>query len=172
MHVGVSKSKQLLWFQLLGVIWHFERNTLECLLMNCMPMIPSLYPNGIYDSMLHYSGVIMGSLASEITSLTIVYTTVYSGTDKKNTSKLRVTGLCAGNSPVACNAENVSIWWRHHIWQMILYWLVSEENGIISSLVSSISLSVSPIDCENLYEDASPCPFSVRPLHFWVSTHF
>ena len=41
----------------------------------------------------------------------------------KKTSKLRVTGLCAGNSPVtgefpaqmAGNAENVSIWWRHHV---------------------------------------------------------
>ena len=41
----------------------------------------------------------------------------------KKTSKLRVTGLCAGNSPVigefhaqrASNAENVSIWWRHHV---------------------------------------------------------
>ena len=34
----------------------------------------------------------------------------------KKTSKLRVTGLCAGNSPVtmASYAENVSIWWRHH----------------------------------------------------------
>ena len=40
----------------------------------------------------------------------------------KKTSKLRVTGLCAGNSPgtgefpaqMASNAENVSIWWRHH----------------------------------------------------------
>ena len=39
----------------------------------------------------------------------------------KKTSKLHVTGLCAGNSPVtsefpaqrASNAENVSIWWRH-----------------------------------------------------------
>ena len=31
----------------------------------------------------------------------------------KKTSKLRVTGLCAGNSP-ASNAEKVSIWWRHH----------------------------------------------------------
>ena len=38
------------------------------------------------------------------------------------TSKLRVTGLCAVNSPgtgefpaqMASNAENVSIWWRHH----------------------------------------------------------
>ena len=40
----------------------------------------------------------------------------------KKTSKLRVTGPCAGNSPgtgefpaqMAGNAENVSIWWRHH----------------------------------------------------------
>ena len=40
----------------------------------------------------------------------------------KKTSKLRVTGLCAGNSPVtgefpaqmASDAENVSIWRRHH----------------------------------------------------------
>ena len=40
----------------------------------------------------------------------------------KWTPKLRVTGLCEGNSPVtgefpsqrAGNAENVSIWWRHH----------------------------------------------------------
>ena len=40
----------------------------------------------------------------------------------KKTSKLRVTGLCAGNSPLtgefpaqmASNAENVSIWWRRH----------------------------------------------------------
>ena len=40
----------------------------------------------------------------------------------KKTSKLRVTSLCAGNSPgtgefpaqKASNAENVSIWWRHH----------------------------------------------------------
>ena len=32
----------------------------------------------------------------------------------KKTSKLRVTGLCAGNSPGTSNAENVSIWWRHH----------------------------------------------------------
>ena len=40
----------------------------------------------------------------------------------RKTSKLRVTGLCMGNSPgtgefpaqMASNAENVSIWWRHH----------------------------------------------------------
>ena len=60
----------------------------------------------------------MGTVASQITSLTIVYTTVYSDADQKKTSKLSVTGLCVGNSPgtqMASNAENVSMWWRHHV---------------------------------------------------------
>ena len=43
------------------------------------------------------------------------------GRRSKKTSKLRVTGLCVGNSPgtgefpaqMASNADNVSIWWRH-----------------------------------------------------------
>ena len=70
----------------------------------------------------HYSDVIMTGSVSQITSLTIVYSTVYSSPDQKKTSKLRVTGLCVGNSTGtsefpsqrASNAENVSIWWRHH----------------------------------------------------------
>ena len=65
----------------------------------------------------------MGAMASQITSRTIVYSTVYLRCRSKKTSKLRVTGLCAGNSPVtgeflvqkASSAENVSIWWRDHV---------------------------------------------------------
>ena len=64
----------------------------------------------------------MGLMASQITSLTIVYSTVYPGADQKKI-KAPVTGLCAGNSLVAgefpaqmaSNAENASIWWRHHV---------------------------------------------------------
>ena len=70
----------------------------------------------------YYNDVIISTIASQITSLTIVYSTVYSRRRSKKTSKLRVTGLCEGNSPVTCefpaqrasNAENISIWWRHH----------------------------------------------------------
>ena len=48
----------------------------------------------------------------------------------QKTSKLRVTGLCAGISPAtgeipaqrASNAENVSIWWRHHVNMESLLW--------------------------------------------------
>ena len=53
----------------------------------------------------------MSPMASQITSFTIVYS--------KKTSKICVTGLCVGNSPVTGEfpaqrssiAENVSIWW-------------------------------------------------------------
>ena len=73
--------------------------------------------------LVHYNDVTMREMASQITSLTIVYSTVYSRRRSKKTSKLRVTGLCAGNSPVtgefpaqrASNAENFRIWRRYHV---------------------------------------------------------
>ena len=66
----------------------------------------------------HYCDVIMGANASQITSLTVVYSIVYSHADKKKQSNLCVTGLCAGNSPetgefpaqMASYTENVSIY--------------------------------------------------------------
>ena len=69
-----------------------------------------------------YGGIIINAMASQITSLTIVYSTVYSRCKSKTTSKLSVTGLCEGNSLVTgefpaqrvSDTENVSIWWRHH----------------------------------------------------------
>ena len=78
----------------------------------------------------------MGAIASQITSLTIVYSIVYSDADKKK--KLRVTGLYVGNSAgtgefpaqMASYAKNVSIWWRHH---------VTREKGCISLLISSVN---------------------------------
>ena len=56
----------------------------------------------------------------------------------KKTSKLRVTGLCEGNSPgtgefpaqMASYVENVSIWWRHH--ESISWW---RHDIVISSAV-------------------------------------
>ena len=64
----------------------------------------------------------MGAVASQISSLTIVFINRLFSRRLKKTSKLTVTGLCEGNSPVTgqfaaqmvSNAENVSIWWRHH----------------------------------------------------------
>ena len=66
----------------------------------------------------------MGAVASQITSLMIVYSTVYSDADKKKISKLHVTGLCVGNSPGtgefpaqrASYAENISMKHTLHFW--------------------------------------------------------
>ena len=71
---------------------------------------------------LHYNYITMSAVASQINGLTIVYSTLRSRRRSNKISKLRVTGLCAENSPVtgefptqrAEDAENVSIWWRHH----------------------------------------------------------
>ena len=65
----------------------------------------------------------MSAMTSQITRVSIVYSTICSGDRSKKTSKLRVSVLCEGNPPVtgefpaqrASNAENVSIWWRHHV---------------------------------------------------------
>ena len=44
----------------------------------------------------HYNDVMMGAMAFQITSLTIVYSTVYSRQKSKKTSKLHVTALVRG----------------------------------------------------------------------------
>ena len=54
----------------------------------------------------------------------------------KKTSKLRATGLCVENSPgtgefpaqMASYAENVSIWWRHHVHREIHWWSVDSRH--------------------------------------------
>ena len=61
----------------------------------------------------------------------------------KKTSKFRVTGLCEGNSPVACessaqmasHAENVSIWWRHHQFR----WLYTIQKEPCEHRVANLS---------------------------------
>ena len=63
----------------------------------------------------------MDAMASLITSLTIVYSFVYSEVDQRKHQAVRHR-TCAGNSPVtgefpaqrASNTENVCIWWRYH----------------------------------------------------------
>ena len=84
----------------------------------------------LYIYSIHYNDVIMSTSASQITSFSVDYSAVYSRHRSKKTSKLHVTGLCAGKSPVAGEfpaqmasyAENVSIWWRHHVQTALTHW--------------------------------------------------
>ena len=54
----------------------------------------------------HYNDVIMSAMASQITSPTALYSTVYSRRRSRKTSKLRVTGLCVGKSPGPVNSPH------------------------------------------------------------------
>ena len=64
----------------------------------------------------HYGDVKLGVLASQITSLTIVYSNVYSGADRRKHQSSASLALVRGiPAQMASDAENVSIWWRHHV---------------------------------------------------------
>ena len=76
---------------------------------------------------IHYTDVIMGAIASPITSLTIVYWTLYSGADqRKHQSSMSLTFVRGiprwpVNSPHKWSVtRKMSIWWHHHV----LRWIV------------------------------------------------
>ena len=76
----------------------------------------------------------------------------------KKTSKLHVTGLCVWNSPVpgefpaqmANNAENVSIWWRHHVsctfcaW-LELHWVCDQIFDKVHAIMGHVTYIMGPI---------------------------
>ena len=74
----------------------------------------------------HYRDVIIGAIASPITSLTIVYSDADQRKHQSPASLAFVRGIHppgTGEFPaqMASNAENVSIWWRHHA-SVLLGW--------------------------------------------------
>ena len=85
----------------------------------------------------HYSDVIMGVMASQMTSLTIVDSTVYSGTDQRNHQRSASLAFVRGihrspvNSPHKWSAtwkmlpfDDVIIWWRLELMATVLVMVV------------------------------------------------
>ena len=67
----------------------------------------------------HYNDVIMSMMASQITSLTVVCLIVYTSADQREHQSSASLAFVWGihrelPAQMASNAENVSIWWRHH----------------------------------------------------------
>ena len=84
----------------------------------------------------------MGEIASQITSLTIVCSTAYSDADQRkhqsSASLAFVRRIHRGQK--ASNAENVSIWWRHHalfiffkdyVWNTLTYWYTQSVKNCV-----------------------------------------
>ena len=56
----------------------------------------------------------MSVIASQITSLAIVHSTVYSGANQRKYQSSASLAFSEFPAQMASDAENVSIWWRHH----------------------------------------------------------
>ena len=123
------------WFK----ISYRQSNILEimCNFVTSVMSVDGLAPLGASTStgrkvmtkfVFHYIDVIMATLASQITSSTVVYSTVHSDADQRkhqsSASLSFVWGIHrTGEFPAqrASYTENVSIWWRHHA-ICIHYW--------------------------------------------------
>ena len=62
-------------------------------------------------SLCHYCDVMMSAMASQTTSLTIVYSIVHAGADQKKRQSSASLAFMWGIH----HAENVYIWWCHHV---------------------------------------------------------
>ena len=117
----------------------------------------------------------MGTVASQITSLKIVYSTVYSGTDEIKHQSSASLAFCAGNSPVtgefpaqnASNAENVSIWWRHH--ELMHWYNMTGNKKLMLPQIKDIGntwlTSFAPVICKTHSSEAGD-----RICWLWGST--
>ena len=89
-------------------------------ILGCHDHEHELQTKSVYFS--HYNDVIMGAMASRITSLTPVWSTVYSGADQRKHQSFASLAFERGihrwlvNSPHKwpVTRKKVSIWWRHH----------------------------------------------------------
>ena len=103
----------------------------------------------------HYDDVIKGSIASQITSLASVYSVVYSGADQRKHQSSASLAFVQGihRSRRASNAENASIWWRHHVfWEVKcqhneLEWLDSVTVSLYKPMVGFVSYQCSTWNC-------------------------
>ena len=107
--------------------WYRDRQCVTIGSSNRIDLVPNRSQTGA--SIIHYDDVIMGAMASQITSLTIVYSTIYSGADQRkhqsSASLAFVRGIHRGpvNSPHKWPVTRkmfpfddvIMSWWRHQI---------------------------------------------------------
>ena len=88
--VGIHMNVQPIY----SWVWYYNNVAITNLIQTAAPRLPfpevvaeeyycCLAWDGGWKHIIHYTHVIMGTIASQITSLTIVYSTVYSSTDRR-----------------------------------------------------------------------------------------
>ena len=95
--------------------------------------IPYLLPSDTLHPQCH-SYITVGTMASQITSLTMVYSTVYSGDDQRKNQCPASLAFVRGSHrwPIInphkwpVTRKNVSIWWPHHDWNSSQVFLIGK----------------------------------------------
>ena len=115
-----AQTELISWLSPLGSV--FDVTTWQAIhqiiAANCYKYASAIFSSMVVNNTNHYNDVIIGATASQITSLTIVYSTVYSDAyRRKHQSSASLAFVLAGEFPaqMASCAENVSIWWRHNV---------------------------------------------------------
>ena len=119
----------------------------------------------------HYSDVIMSAIAFQVISFTIVYSTICSGTVQRkhqSSAPMVFVGEFTGDRWIprtkASDAENVSIWWRHHV----TYWLVCSRCRVHSIKHAPDFKTLRPRqNCRHFADDIFKCIFLNKNV--WIS---
>ena len=112
----------------------------------------------IYATEIHYIDAIMITMASQISSLTVVYSTAYSDADQRkyqsSTSLAFVWGIHRDRwipAQRASYAAIVPIWWRHHVKTKWIWYKYNTHELVLTTAIQytahyiDISLSLSQI---------------------------
>ena len=124
--INVSWPSDAIWrqrfvdFSLVRFVWIYLRA-----ISKRVPKLPSwiMFLKIMLLKLLHCSGGIISAMASQITGVSIVYSTVCSGAEQRKHQSSASLAFVRGihrspmNSPHKgpVTRENVSIWWRHHV---------------------------------------------------------
>ena len=95
----------------------------------------------IFIHICHYNDVIKTTMASQITSVAVVYSTVIQTQINENIKAPRHWPLCGeftGNGEIpaqrASYGENVSIWWRHHVCMCVCVCVCMCDSNLAATL--------------------------------------
>ena len=153
-----------------------------CILQNSLVWTDLFWKFAVHDDVIackHYSDVIFDVMASQNHQPHDWLINCLFRCRSKKTSNVRVTGLCAGNSPVtgefptqmASNVENVSIWWRHHdfshCWQGAHWLLVGSSHK--GPMMWSVDLS--RLQCVNM-EGGREKQIGTPLLSYWMMPYY
>ena len=103
----------------------------------------------------HYDDVIMTTMAAQITSLTVVYSTVYSDANQRkhqsSASLAFVWGIHRDRWIPRTKGQlrgNVSIWWRHHTMAFLVPF---EEPAIIQTGKDNLEICLNMYECDHYW---------------------